>query len=110
VILVAARPEQPADGAGDIPWLRGDSPPCQAENVVSERFQLDVAGSVGFEGGWPAVGSVAVEFDDEALLRPENIGNEGGDADVHRGLRKAVVAAEGKEARLEFAAGLVGIQ
>ena len=40
---------------------------------ISERFQLDVAGSVGFEGGTAGVGAVAVELDDEALLRPEKI-------------------------------------
>lgn len=110
MILVAARPKQPAHCARDVGGLRGDLPPGQAENVVSECFQFDVAGSVGFEGGAAGVGSVSVEFDDEALLRPEKIGNEGAHADVHAGPREAVAAAEGEEARLQFAAGVVGFR
>ena len=56
------------------------------------------------------MGSVAIELDDEALARPEKVGDEGGDAYVHVWLGKAVATAESEEASLQFAAGVVGVQ
>ena len=56
------------------------------------------------------MGSVAIELDDEALARPEKVGDEGGNANVHVWLGKAVATAESEEASLQFAAGVVGIE
>ena len=56
------------------------------------------------------MGSGAIELDDEALARPEKVGDEGGNANVHVWLGKAVATAESEEASLQFAAGVVGIE
>jgi hypothetical protein len=52
----------------------------------------------------------AVELDDQANLRPEEVNDESIDGDIHLGLGKAVAAQEGEEPRLELAAGVVGLE
>ncbi len=54
------------------------------------------------------MGAIAVELNDEAVARPEEIGNEGAGLNVHLGPGKAVATTEAEEASLELASCLVG--
>jgi hypothetical protein len=90
--------------------LQDDVAPGEPEDVVSERFELEIAGPVAFEGGATSVRPVAVELEDQSCIRPEEIDKEGSGANVDMGLREPVPAAERKEARFQLTARVVRLK
>lgn len=74
------------------------------------RTQLEVAGAVGFEGDPPPVEAVAIGFDDQPLLGPNEVGDESSDLDVDLWSRDVVPPAEPEEHELELAACAVACQ
>jgi hypothetical protein len=84
--------------------------PGEADDVVAQRFELDVPRSVGDEGGASGVRAVSVELGDQAASRPEKVHDVGADSDVHPRMGKVVAAQEGQEAGFELAAGVIRIK
>jgi hypothetical protein len=84
--------------------------PGRPDGLEAVPGKLEIAYAIGFECRSAAVGFVAVQFDDQVRRSPEEVHGEGTDRDVDLGLGKAAAPAEGEEASLELAAGVVGIQ
>src|SRR5688572_17433859 len=55
------------------------------------------------------MGLPAVDLDDQALLPPEEVGDEGADPDVDLGLGHAMSATERQKPGLELCAGAIGL-
>jgi hypothetical protein len=66
--------------------------------------------AVRLEGRAAAMGAIAIELDDQSLLRPEEVDDERADPHIHLGLWKAVAATERQEARFELAAGAIRLE
>src|SRR5436190_1778030 len=74
--------EKARERAGDALPLLSDLPIREPEYLVAHELQAGVPGAVGLEGGAASVVLEAVGLDDEALLAPQEIDEEGADADV----------------------------
>ncbi len=94
VILLTAGSEQPPQGAGNMCRFRRELAPGEADDLIAEQLQLDVAGPIRFECRAGAVRPVAVELDDQAVVEPVEVSNEGADGRIHLGLGNAVPAAD----------------
>src|SRR5256714_4397507 len=79
----------------------------ESHHLIALQLQRDIARAIVLERQTAAVKAVAIRLDDEFLVSPEEVDNEGTDPDVHLWRRKAMVAAEAKEEMLQLASGLV---
>jgi hypothetical protein len=67
---LATRPQHRAHGRRNLRRLVDELPPGEADDVVAEQLQLDVAGGNRLEGDTATMRRVAVELDDQATVRP----------------------------------------
>jgi hypothetical protein len=74
----------------------------EPQHAPSPDRQLGVTLAVGAEHGGRAVEPVAVDLDDEALLRPREVAQDAFDERVRVRPRDAVVVAELEERLLEW--------
>jgi hypothetical protein len=86
----------------------GDLLVGEAEDVVAEAAQLQIPVVVVLEGGRAAVVPVAVRFDDQAAVAPEEVDEVRSDPHVHLRRGKPVSFAQPKEEVLQLAAGSLG--
>ena len=77
-------------------------------DVEAKLPQLEVPPAVILKCDLSAVVSIAIGFDHEPLVSPEEIDEKGADADIDLGQRNAVTAAEAQEGGLEIATGSIG--
>jgi hypothetical protein len=85
-------------------------PPGEAQHSIARHRESPVAVAVGLESTAGAVRRAAIQFDDEASPRPEEVRDVVEQWHVRGGLGKAVAATEGKKALLEVVAGRRGAE
>src|SRR2546423_3078880 len=78
----------------------------ESHHLITLQLQRDIARAIVLERQTAAVKAVAIRLDDEFLVSPGEVDNEGTDPDVHLWRRQAMVAAEAKEEMLQLASGL----
>src|SRR3954447_1423025 len=97
------RSEDRAELVGQGVRLRRELAPGDAHDPVAPESQLPISRAVALEGLSPRVDGVAVQLDDDALVRPEGVGLVWAERLVHRRLRQPVSLREVEERRLEVA-------
>src|ERR687895_2846800 len=74
----------------------------EADDSVTRSGEVGIAGAVPLEGGAGPMAGVSVDFDDQALLRPEEVDLEAADAGVHPRPFDRTGGAEVEETLLEL--------
>jgi len=77
---------------------------------VAEQPELDVPRAIRLERPAPTVEPVAIGLDDQPLVSPEEVDEEGTDPDVYLRGRNPMPSAEAQEPTLGLATGQVGLE
>src|SRR3954447_6280056 len=93
------RSEDRAELVGQGVRLRRELAPGDAHDPVARESQLPISRAVALEGLSRRVDGVAVQLDDDALVRPEGVGLVWAERLVHRRLRQPVSLREVEERR-----------
>lgn len=99
--------EHPAQDRGNLLRFAIDLLFAEADNLQPKGPQLQIAAPVVPKGLAPAVIAVAIGFDDQTALAPEEVDQVGPDANVDLGIRQSLTLADPQEIPLEITAGAI---
>lgn len=106
--LPLSRPQNCPQGLGNLLRLLDHLPVAKAQDFIAALSQREVAGSIVLECIPSTVVSVAVGFDDQTLIGPEEVDLERANPHVDLRRREAMQSAEPQKHALELAAGAIG--